>query len=262
LSHDPFSIENFSSEIWLLNPSLQNSYSYSTNDPVNKVDPDGKLTIIVPGTWYGNDSWSAFNSTNPITEEFIWTVGATFGEVPIVMNNRTSWTGGNNDTSRQDAATQLSAFINNYKFADGEQLNIVAHSHGGNTVKAAAWKIDKNIDNMVTFGTPVRSDYTYTHNSKIKNAVEVYSNIDGVQSRGGDKYKVGGLVGNLLDRFRSNGSISKTFEIGPASRQEVLTNSVNATSYTTKDWTSTKAHSQIVSSNVWFDLVVPKLKIK
>jgi RHS repeat-associated protein len=45
LSHDPYSIDNFSSDVWLSNPRHQNSYGYSTNDPVNKIDPDGKISV-------------------------------------------------------------------------------------------------------------------------------------------------------------------------------------------------------------------------
>lgn len=35
--------------MWLNNPSLQNSYSYSTQDPVNKLDPDGRMSAEVAG---------------------------------------------------------------------------------------------------------------------------------------------------------------------------------------------------------------------
>jgi hypothetical protein len=42
MSHDPFSIENFTDPRWLTYPQSQNSYSYGNQNPVNNVDPDGK----------------------------------------------------------------------------------------------------------------------------------------------------------------------------------------------------------------------------
>ncbi len=52
LSHDPYSINNFTDAKWLTNPQAQNSYSYGNNDPVNNVDPDGKFAFLIPAAGY------------------------------------------------------------------------------------------------------------------------------------------------------------------------------------------------------------------
>jgi len=40
------------------NPQSLNLYSYVRNNPVNGVDPDGHLTIIIPGTWAKSSDWN------------------------------------------------------------------------------------------------------------------------------------------------------------------------------------------------------------
>jgi pimeloyl-ACP methyl ester carboxylesterase len=66
------------------------------------------------------------------------------------------WSGENTDEARQQAAQELAEFINNYQFAEGETLNIVAHSHGGNVAFLASQQVNRQINNLVTLGTPIR----------------------------------------------------------------------------------------------------------
>jgi pimeloyl-ACP methyl ester carboxylesterase len=49
--------------------------------------------------------------------------------------------------------------IDNHDFAGGDQLNIVGHSHGGNIGILVIQMTNRKIDNLVTLGTPMRSDY-------------------------------------------------------------------------------------------------------
>ena len=73
--------------------------------------------------------------------------------------------------------------IQNYKFAKGEKLNIIGHSHGGNVGILVSHLINRKIDNLVTLGTPIREyfpDY-----SNVGKAYNFYSNSDEVQIRGG-----------------------------------------------------------------------------
>lgn len=179
LSHDPFSIESFSSDIWLNNPQIQNSYSYSTNDPVNKMDPDGKLTIIVPGTFYSNDSWN-WNNQNT---SFFANVLNTFaqnngGETAVIWNDKANWSGENTREARTNASLGIAEYIRNYDFKPGEQLNLVGHSHGGNIIKELSGRyIGRNIDNAILFGAPYRDDYSMDMDS-VDNYVNVYSYFD------------------------------------------------------------------------------------
>ena len=84
--------------------------------------------------------------------------------------------------------------INDHKFADGEKLNIVGHSHGGNVGILASEMTDKQVDNLVTLGTPNRLMYQPNKN-KIENHINVYSRFDLAQKAAeiGDPV---GIVGN------------------------------------------------------------------
>lgn len=68
----------------------------------------------------------------------------------------------NSPEARAAAAKQLETLIHDHKFADGEKLNIVAHSHGGNVVAEATQEgIGHNIDHVVTLGTPMIAPLPY-----------------------------------------------------------------------------------------------------
>lgn len=64
LSHDPFSIENFTNGTWLANPQIQNAYSYSSNNPVNMVDPDGKKPSVLEAAYMARDIYSERPGSN------------------------------------------------------------------------------------------------------------------------------------------------------------------------------------------------------
>ena len=178
-STDPLNIPNlqqlnpglFSKVI--ANPQNWNGYSYSHNNPLNKMDPDGYLTIIVPGTRNNHDEWEE--------DEFRKLVEKTFGEKAIVLDNNKM---GNDKKSRNEAANKINDIIKNHEFSEGEQLNIVAHSHGGNAVfEATQIGMDHKIDNLVTMGTPIRNDYIPDF-SKVDNFLNVFSRNDSIQPLG------------------------------------------------------------------------------
>ncbi len=88
-------------------------------------DPDGRLTVIVHGTYAAGADYAQQDAA------FNRVVGETFGESAVPHD----WSGGNSPAARTEAAAGLKAMIDAHEFGEGESLNIVAHSHGGNVVK-------------------------------------------------------------------------------------------------------------------------------
>jgi RHS repeat-associated protein len=160
------------------NPQNWNAYTYAHNNPLAKLDPDGFLTIVVPGTWNNHQAWE--------DSEFRKRVERSFGEKAIVVNNA----GMKNDKAARTAtAKMIQDLVKNHKFAEGEKLNIVAHSHGGNAVFEATKNMDQKIDNLVTLGTPIRGDYRPDF-AKVDNFLNVFSRNDQVQTIGGGLYSI------------------------------------------------------------------------
>jgi hypothetical protein len=129
------------------NPQSLNLYGYVRNNPVNSIDTDGLLTIVVPGTWWSPKDW---NNQNPLLGE----ATAYFHETHQTWLDQ--WDPrGDTDSARSTAARGLQNFINNYHFAPGETLNIITHSHGGNVaLQAAALGLNHPIDTLITLGAP------------------------------------------------------------------------------------------------------------
>jgi RHS repeat-associated protein len=128
------------------NPQSWNLYSYVRNNPLNHIDDSGMLTIIIGGTGYNPHDWNYSHS--PLTSE----AQSHFNDPAVGF---LYWSGGLSDRDRIAGAEQLRKMINNYSFAPGEQLNIIAHSHGGNVaLEAAQMQLNHPIDNLITLGTP------------------------------------------------------------------------------------------------------------
>ena len=180
-------------------PQNWNSYAYSLNNPLKNVDPDGYLTIIIPGTWNSHEDWEK--------SKFRITVEKTFNEKAIVLDNDNM---GDTRRDRSAAAKDLKSLIAGHTFAPGEKLNIVAHSHGGNVAYEASSDLGgRKIDNLVTLGTPIRSDYS-PDTGAIKNHINVFSQHDGVQTLGEFS------VGTVSTPFGFK--VPYYTEIGPAGR--------------------------------------------
>lgn len=183
MTPDPIGLKSAKQEL----PQSFNRYSYVGNDPVNSVDPSGLLTIVIGGFLNGDADW--------ISEMFdiLWD---TFGERPEVWK----WSGvGVSNFSDyigiRTAGRLLAAYINS-KLKDGEELNIVAHSHGGNVVKEASHYLLRRIDNLVTLGTPQNFDLRPLNRLAVDNYCNVSSLADPVQFGGASLTQIYNTVEN------------------------------------------------------------------
>jgi len=215
------------------NPQSLNLYAYVGNNPLGRIDADGHLTIIVPGTWNNHKDWD--------NSGFKAQVSKTFGEKAVVLNN-----GGMDNTpkARAAAAKQLEGLIAGHEFAPGEKLNIVTHSHGGNVAAEATQEgLSHKVDTLVTLGVPVRSDYTFNE-SVIGQHLNVFSNNDSVQPMGGRETTAWSPWGGNVDYAQ------------PAGR------TVNLPGVRNLDATSTASgHSDLWQSpGTWDKIVAPEIK--
>jgi len=132
----------------------------------------------------GTDPLGIKSSSKDFDPDFRNSVEKTFGEKITDFE----WSGGNTKEARTEAANNLNNFISNYEFQEGEELNFIAFSHGGNGGKefTQLYAGPKKIDNMIFLGTPHRNDYQldYSDLSPNANLINVYSLQDGVQPRG------------------------------------------------------------------------------
>jgi RHS repeat-associated protein len=181
-SADPLSSRSTDVEDWAYSFRDLNVYAYAGNNPLRIGDPEGLLTIIVPGTWNTHKSWE--------DSQFRQEVSKSFGEPVQVLGNDNM---GNTKEARSQAARDLVSLIKNHAFEPGEKLNIVAHSHGGNVAFEASRLLgesplhalsNRKIDVLVTMGTPIRPDYT-PRDAQVRKLINVFSKHDPVQVRGG-----------------------------------------------------------------------------
>jgi len=125
-------------------PQSLNLYSYVRNNPANGVDPDGHLTIIIPGTWAQPSDWNMdMKMVQEAREQF------NDDDVRIL-----TWHEGLGGSDIAQGAAALNGMVNAHDFAPGEKLNIIAHSRGGDVALDATNILSHKIDNLVTLATP------------------------------------------------------------------------------------------------------------
>jgi RHS repeat-associated protein len=259
ISQDPLAIEalqttdNKKFVALISSPQNWNTYSYALNNPLVASDPSGLLTIVIPGTWYNSNDWSEKGTMGGFLAE----VHNTFNDKMVVENNKTVWSGGDNDLARQNAATAIAQQINDYPFALGEKLNIVGHSHGGNVANLVTREINHKVDNLVTLGAPVIGGYGAKRDNVI-NQVNVYSIFDPVQKGGGSQITTTGVagfaIGNAFAGLRGGlmgwklGNNLGWGQFGIANRSVDGADNINVTWQALNPFT---AHGSYFSSSVW-----------
>jgi RHS repeat-associated protein len=126
-------------------PQSWNLYSYVRNNPLNRVDPSGHLTIIVPGTWASGNDWN-------MNMKMINEAKAKFHDSDVRI---LSWSGKLGGGQLEAGAQGLAQMVNGHTFAPGEQLNVIGHSRGGDVALQSTWHLNHKIDNLITLATPV-----------------------------------------------------------------------------------------------------------
>lgn len=145
--------------------------------------------------------------------------------------------------------------IGKHKFDEGEKLNIVAHSHGGNVVKEySQMEGARKIDNAVSLGVPQREDYKMNLGN-VDNYLNVYSDQDMIQQWGGGQNKIydNHIDKNVLGEY---GRLN--------SRKDPSATNINASYLETRSGgrTSTTGvgHSRLHTNRVWDEYVRPSLE--
>ena len=126
-------------------PQSLNLYSFVRNGPLNRVDPNGHLTIIVPGTGWSPSDW---NGNMKLIQE----AKEAFHDSDVRI---LGWSGDLGGAAIDQGAQMLETMVNTHTFAPDEQLNIIGHSRGGDVALDASGELDHKIDNLITLATPV-----------------------------------------------------------------------------------------------------------
>jgi RHS repeat-associated protein len=212
------------------NPQSWNRYAYALSNPLKHIDPDGLLTIVVHGTQFGTR-----NADFTPAGRFFNYVAKTVGDRTVASF---SWSGKDTHAARVDAAKGLASFVQSYKFAPGEALNIIAHSHGGNVAIAAInIGLGHKVDNLVTLGTPSTASYRLNGIAGVSNWVNVFNRFDKMQTHGA-------------------GADDSPLQSGAAARTQPLATNLELD----EDFGAFGSHSWLHSPEAW-DKVLPQLSL-
>ena len=266
ISQDPLEIVGFQTTDQqkfvsvISNPQNWNTYSYALNNPLVATDPSGLLTIFVPGTNYDS---AGVNSPQINLQ----------GRLASAFNDNNvrylEWNGGPNDSGQRSLVAQtLANAINGWNFADGEKLNIVAFSHGGNIVMEATHMLNRSIDQLVTLGTPVTSNYQ-PKVGMIDYHLNVSSLNDDVQRNAGNTETlynkasrmpfgktIDSLIGIGLTWYLGGGETGYAGKVFAGANNKWVEKEYPAYS----EFGSVRAHTQLwQNSGVWNNVVLPNI---
>lgn len=173
---------------WDSNGGLQQEWQFNqVNNGQLNVPPSGGVTILVNGSFDDDPSW-----INPSDPEY-QAIAATFGDQPTDYQwipNGAVFPPFYDDIFNGGPA--LANFINNLQIPTNQTLSIVAHSHGGNVVKAATWSgLNHQINYLVNPGTPQNWDLWEINLAAVGTYCQVSSFTDYVQFGGASPYQLG-----------------------------------------------------------------------
>jgi hypothetical protein len=136
------------------------------------------MTILIPGTdWQRHGGWSLNSALFACANKPL--LG---GPVRLLY-----WSGCNSDAARVQAARRLCRIVASHRFAAGERLNIVGHSHGGNVALAASHRgLSRAINLLITLNKPTRRAKAYVPGPNIRQFYNLSAKRDWLQWFGSD----------------------------------------------------------------------------
>jgi len=155
------------------------------------VYADGFMTILIPGTdWQSHGGWGPDNGL------FGYGNGALRGSCVGDCTRLLEWSpSGNNDGDRIGAAQGLRKMIAEHGFANGEKLNVITHSHGGNVALAASHiGLERPIDVLVTLNKPTLLGDAYRPGKNIGSFYNISAANDWIQLIGSDAWLTGNFA--------------------------------------------------------------------
>ncbi len=146
------------------------------------MDPRGLSIWLIHGTNLFGDphpelTWT-YQFQNYLTENIL-----NVGEQVFVPR----WDGGNNKSSREQAAKDITTEIIRPHNNPNDPIRLVGHSHGGNVSVIVTNMLageEVKVESLVTIATPVR-EYQLERDVSVGQHINVYNNSDQVQIRGG-----------------------------------------------------------------------------
>ena len=182
---------------------------------------DNTVNILIHGTFSAKSAENDWASSKSVHAK---SINEQYGGEAVSFK----WSGKNTADTRKEAGKELAKIIEGYN-KKGIQVNVIAHSHGGNVANEALKLTNGKIDNLVTLGTPVRSDHKADAKiieSKTNSYLNVMSNEDTVTRQGGfdTKTDVTKYIGgdNAFRRaHRKDKDADKVLKIDGASHSEL-----------------------------------------
>ncbi|ULU25278.1 RHS repeat-associated core domain-containing protein [Dyella terrae] len=146
-----------------------NPYAAVSNNPLNRIDPDGLRDIFVggaaDGTYHIVESYyDRYHSTHPDSAYYSW----------------------------EDLAAIIDDINNTTKNAPGDPINLIGHSYGGDTAAAAALKACGKVNLLITID-PV-SRFHFRDMQAIKSSVGTWVDVD---AEGGSPFRLDNFIAGM-----------------------------------------------------------------